>query len=475
MKHQKSWSFNPYKPVFFDIGDIYINRLVPSSSTIHFEWNKDEAVETYNIYCRERNCGDFAKVGETKELFFDITNLEAEKEFEFYVEADGKKSRIRLARTGEAVGVVVNYLHPEDHAYKFSGQFLCSPSLVRHPMGHLLSSMDVYEGSNRQCFTMIFRSDDDGKTWYHIAELYPAFWGKMFVHKGDVYMLACSTEYGDLLIGKSTDGGHTWSEPTTLLRGDRSNLYTNGVHKNPQPVVEFAGRLWNTIEWNKSPKGFHAPMVASVPVDADLLDSDSWAFSEPIDFDENWPGVESVKIHDGNMEGSLVIIDGELYSIMRWGINPVSTPAYGLVLGFKVNTEDPEAPLEYWRAIEFPGNRSKFTIKFDEVTKKYYSICTRLTNPYLSCRNLLTLMVSDDAVHWSVLKDIYDYRHMHPQKAGFQYVDFEIEGDDIIFLCRTGLNEPHGFHDTNYQTFDRIENFRKLVEDAGELEIFHVL
>ena len=84
-------------------------------------------------------------------------------------------------------------------------------------------------------------------------------------------------------------------------------------------------------------------------------------------------------------------------------------------------------------------------------------------------------MVSDDCVHWSVLKDIYDYRHMHPQKVGFQYVDFEIEGDDLIFLCRTGLNEPHGFHDTNYQTFDRVENFRKLVEDAGELEIFQVL
>ena len=63
---------------------------------------------------------------------------------------------------------------------------------------------------------------------------------------------------------------------------------------------------------------------------------------------------------------------------------------------------------------------------------------------------------------------------MDPQEAGFQYVDYEFEGDDIIFLCRTALNKPHGFHDSNYQTFDRVKNFRKLVEDAGELEIFHV-
>ena len=83
-------------------------------------------------------------------------------------------------------------------------------------------------------------------------------------------------------------------------------------------------------------------------------------------------------------------------------------------------------------------------------------------------------MVSDDCIHWSVLKDIYDYRHMDPMRVGFQYVDFEFEGDDIIFICRTGLNEPDNYHNTNYQTFDRIQNFRQILADAGELEIFDI-
>lgn len=473
MKKHNGWSYAPYKPVFFDVGDIYICRIVPSSSSIHFEWLAADGAEKYDIYLRERNCGEFKKIGETKGLYFDITDLEAEKEFEFYVEAGEKKSLIRLGRTGDAVGTVVNYLHPEDHAYKFSGQYLCSPSIVRLPDGHLLSSMDLYEGDNRQCLTLIFRSDDDGETWQYVTELYPAFWGKMFVHKGELYMLAVSTEYGDLLIGKSTDGGYNWSEPVTLLRGIHSRINTSGVHKNPQPVMIYDGRLWGTLEWHLSPRGYHAPMVMSAPVDADLMDPDSWAYSEPIDYDPDWKGIENIKSY-GNMEGSLTVIDGELYNIMRYDIIPTSNPPYGLIMGFKVNTKDPEAPLEFWRTIEFPGNRSKFTIKYDEVSQKYYAFATRFKNPYLSSRNILSLMVSDDAIHWSILKDIYDYSHLHPQKAGFQYVDYEFKGDDIIFLCRTGLNEPHGFHDTNYQTFDRVKNFRKLVEDAGELEIFHI-
>ncbi|MBE6762720.1 MAG: exo-alpha-sialidase, partial [Ruminococcaceae bacterium] len=48
-------------------------------------------------------------------------------------------------------------------------------------------------------------------------------------------------------------------------------------------------------------------------------------------------------------------------------------------------------------------------------------------------------------------------------KIGFQYVDFEIEGDDIIYLCRTAMNNAHNYHDANYSTFHRIKNFRDLI------------
>ena len=41
-------------------------------------------------------------------------------------------------------------------------------------------------------------------------------------------------------------------------------------------------------------------------------------------------------------------------------------------------------------------------------------------------------------------------------------IHFEFEGDDIIYLCRTAMNGAHSFHDSNYSTFHRVEDFRKL-------------
>ena len=184
MKKHNRWTYSPYHPPFFNSGDIYICRLVPSSTAIHLEWLALDGAKNYTIYCRIRDCDEYQKAGETGECFFDITGLQPALDYEFYVESDGKRSRVRLARTGEAVGVVVNYLHPDDKCYSFSGHCLCSPSMVRHHDGFLLSSMDVFEHGGGQCLTLIFRSDDDGQTWHYVTGLYPAFWGQRFIHNG---------------------------------------------------------------------------------------------------------------------------------------------------------------------------------------------------------------------------------------------------------------------------------------------------
>ena len=41
----------------------------------------------------------------------------------------------------------------------------------------------------------------------------------------------------------------------------------------------------------------------------------------------------------------------------------------------------------------------------------------------------------------------------------------KFEGDDIIYVCRTAINNAHNFHDANYSTFHRIKDFRKLVAE----------
>ena len=121
---------------------------------------------------------------------------------------------------------------------------------------------------------------------------------------------------------------------------------------------------------------------------------------------------------------------------MRFGVK-------GKALAYKVNTEDVEAPHEFSHTIPFPAHMSKFMIKYDAVSKKYYSVATRIYNwDNLITRNLLSLLSSDDLYNWNVVTNLLDYRHESSEKVGFQYVDFEIEGDDIIFLCK-GYSKNH--------------------------------
>ena len=455
MKGQSLWSYAPYKPFFHETGDIYVCRIVPTEDSIHLEW-LDAGKAEYTVKYRTLGESYFITYCVTDKKECDINGLEKDTDYEFFVSTNEKKSRIRFARCGESVGTAVNYLHPDDEAYAFSGRYLCSPSLVRHPDGYLLASMDLYAGACPQNLTLIFRSDDDGESWHYVSELMPCFWGKLFVHKNELYMLACSTEYGDLLIGKSLDGGKTFSAPVSLLRGLNGKNGSCGVHKNPQNMLVYGGRLYGTIEWGswKNTEYYHAAMVMSCDEDADLLDPESWYFSEPLKYDAAWEGTASDGTK-GNIEGTLCVApDGKLYNLMRYQTSEKK------ILAYLVNTDDPDAPLSYSHAIEFPANLSKFMIKKDNASGRYYSVATRRIDEPQTRRNLLSLMASYDLKSWTVVCDLIDKRNEDPDKIGFQYVDFEIEGDDIIYLCRTAINCANSYHNSNYHTFHRIKDFR---------------
>ncbi len=459
MKGYDKWSYAPYKPLLIEVGDIYISRVVPFENKIHFEWLGNSEKE-YHVFYKKRGDAEFFKAGVTSRCEFDIENLREGETYEFFVQSEDIKSLVRLARCGKSVGTVVNYLHPEDNAYSFSGRFLCSPSLVKHPDGYYLASMDLFAGNYLQNLTLIYRSDDGGKSWRYVSELMPCFWGKLFVHKGELYMLAVSTEYGDLLIGKSSDGGKTFCAPVALLRGLGSR--GDGVHKNPQNIVKYNGRIYETLEWGSwgNQEFGHAAMVMSCDENADLLVPENWTFSEPRTFDPGF-SEQTAGLPKNNMtiEGTLTMdTDGSLVNVMRFGNDK------GQALVYKVNAKNPETPLEYSRLINFPAHLSKFMIKYDEVSKKYYSVATRIYDKATpNARNLLSLVSSENLNDWTIVCDLLDGRDEDSAKVGFQYADFEFEGDDIIFLCRTAINGADSYHNTNYSTFHRIKNFRNLI------------
>lgn len=456
MKGYNGWSYAPYKPFFFEVGDIYICRVTYAASSIHLEWLEVEG--ECEVYYRKRGEGDFLAAGKTHGTEFDITGLDCETDYEFYVTSGEKKSRVRLARTGETAGTVVNYLHPEDKVYSFSGKYLASPCIVKHPDGFLLASMDVYGPQDPQNLTLIFRSDDGGETWHYVSELMPSFWGLMFIHQGELYMLSTSTEYGDLLIGRSTDGGKTFSIPTVLMRGVGGKNGKAGFHKAPHKILCDNGRLYTTVEWGSwgNSAGYkHAALVISIDENDDLMVAENWTFTDPIKFDIFAPELEGLTSNAMTIEGTLVKApDGKLLNIMRF-------EKHGYVIAYAL--KDTET-LSYSHIIEMPTNHSKFTIRYDEVSQKYYAI---VSEKYGDCkpgaRNLLSLVVSDDLEKWEVASRLIDYRHMDAKAVGFQYVDFFFDGSDILYLSRTALNGANNFHDSNQITFHRIKDFRNLV------------
>ncbi len=462
MRGHSAWSYAPYCPPLWESGDIYICRLAPAERSIRVEWLGGE--HRYELYCRKRDEGAFVCVGQTADTFFDIPVPNTDTDYEFYVQAGEKKSRIRLARAGKVEGTVVNYLHPDDAAYSFSGGRLASPSLVRLPDGALLASMDVYAKGAPQNLTLIFRSEDEGQSWQYLSELYPCFWGKMFVHKNELYMLGCSTEYGDLLIGKSTDGGKHFGTPSVIARGTGGKNGSVGFHRAPQNILEHGGRLYTSYEWGSWANGeyCHAAGVLSCDTDADLLTPENWYLSEPRRFDPAWlPEMEDVTPTTATIEGTVVEDpQGNLLDVMRFEC------AGAKVLLYRADPTDAQAPLTFARTMDFPAGHSKFIIRHDGC--RYYSVATRYfeggerTARGRAPRNLLSLLVSNDLVSWRVAQDLIDYRDHDINKYGFQYVDFDFDGEDIIFLCRTAMNGAADFHDSNYITFHRAESYKNL-------------
>ena len=153
----------------------------------------------------------------------------------------------------------------------------------------------------------------------------------------------------------------------------------------------------------------------------------------------------------------MIAPDGKLYNYMRY-----QTQIEKKILVYTV-PDDPDAPIEYSHPVAFDGNLSKFMIKFDEASGRYYSIISRRIDEPKTARNLLSLVSSVNLSDWELVCDLIDRRNDDPKMVGFQYVDFEIEGDDIIYLCRTAMNNAKNYHDANYSTFHRIENFRSLL------------
>lgn len=359
-------------------------------------------------------------------------------------------------------GIVIN------HEPASQGRYIGSPSVCILPDGNYVASHDFFGPSSNEhvrARTTIFRSLDKGKTWTRISEIDGQFWSNLFFHRGCLYIMGTFRHHGNLIIRRSDDGGISWSEPA----GSDSGLLLEGeYHTAPVPVIIHNGRIWRAIENARSYTEKwgvrYSAMVISAPVDADLLDASAWKTTNFLTHDSAY-----LNGHFGGwLEGNAVVTpDGSIVDFLR-----VATSEQGQDLAAIVSISDDGSTASFEPSagfIDFAGGARKFTIRYDSVSERYWTITNMIKEefkdlPAGSVRNTLVLKSSPDLNDWSIHKILIS--HPDVKKHGFQYVDWQFDGKDIIFVCRTAFDDQYGgannYHDANYLTFHRIKKYRKL-------------
>jgi hypothetical protein len=368
------------------------------------------------------------------------------------------------AQTEKVPGIVVNHIPAS------TGIYIGSPSICILPNGDYVASHDHFGPNSTEhtrALTSVYKSTNKGRSWEKISEINGQFWSNLFVHNRFLYIMGTWKHHGNFIIRRSSDGGVTWSEPSTKQSG---LLLEGEYHTAPMPVIIHNGRIWRAIENAGSTTTAwgirYSAMVISAPVNSDLLDASSWKSTNFLSYDSTYLDGQ----FGGWLEGNIVLTpDGRLVDILR-----VATSEKGRDMAAIVNISEDGSGASFDPStgfIDFAGGARKFSIRYDKKTRRYWTISNMITDefsdlPAGSVRNTLVIKSSADLINWSIHKILLQYPDV--KKHGFQYVDWQFDGRDIIFLSRTAYDDPYGgannYHDANYLTFHRIKNYASLLQ-----------
>jgi hypothetical protein len=274
--------------------------------------------------------------------------------------------------------------------------------------------------------------------------------------------------HGNLIIRRSPDGGVTWSEPMDSHTG---LLREGEYHTAPMPMIIHDGRIWRAIENARSYTTAwgirYGATVISAPADANLLDSSSWTTTNSLQYDSAYLNGN----FRGWLEGNAVVTpEGKIVDILRVA---TTEPGRDLVAIVNISDDGSEATFDPATGfMDFVGGARKFSIRYDKKSKHYWTICNMMSKEFSdinagSVRNTLVIKSSTDLRNWTVRRVLL--YHPDVKKYGFQYVDWQFDGKDIIYLSRTAYDDASGgannYHDANYLTFHRIKNYKRLLRE----------
>jgi hypothetical protein len=316
------------------------------------------------------------------------------------------------AQASSPLSVVINHIAKENR------DFIGSVSIRRLPLDELLASLFIYEGK-------------------------PTLLGRFLPLK-------------PFAVRRSLDAGVTWSQPT----GPNSGLilgkeFTPG--SSPVPVVEYGGRIWQAVEYNREKIRFpfkFTLVAISAPIGSDLLNAKNWAKSNALKPDRRWLSGKFC----GFFEGNAAVIPQGIVKVPRVQVEePVEYAAVTRVTkDGTVHSFDTKSDF-----VRMPGGAKKFCINLDPQGKGYWALANvspKLLPHSAGLRNTVSLLYSEELREWKITGHLL-HREDH-EKFAFQYVEFHFDRNDIVFVSRTAWGGAFNYNDANYFTFHRVKNFR---------------
>ncbi len=299
-------------------------------------------------------------------------------------------------------------------------------------------------------YTVLKKSTDGGASWTTVVDAIPNLrWASPFEDGGIIYLMGSDINTGNALIAKVAANG------TYDLAIVAQKVNVSGT--SPGSVVHANGRIYKA----------YLAATLSAAEGSDLLKAKSWTLSDKTNAEGMaYYGNEGSMVTDGN---------GKVYQVLHTNkINEsivLELSADGKTYTHLTGTDN--------GYVEFPTCVSKNSVVYDENSGRYLSLANIPTLAMENSkwgeasgaaerqRNVLALVVSTDLIQWSVAEYILVDREMtnpyySTRTHAFQYVDFKIDGNDIVMVVREAVGYTNTYHDGNYCTFYRIENFRNL-------------
>ncbi len=328
--------------------------------------------------------------------------------------------------------------------------FISDPEIVvlsdgSYVAAHALAGRE--SDSDTSGITSVFRSTDQGVTWSQTATVNGFLRGSMVEYGGALYMLGVDKDDGgQAVVCKSTDSGLSWIQTAT---------FSNGGSATPNNPVVYGDRLWSAA----------STATMSAPIVSNWMNTASWTLVG------GFPAYVDGWASEGEFIGEAQIVASPEQGIC---ILP-KVKQHALSAWAQVDSASRKVSFDPWHNfISMPGGEKKFGAGYDAVSGRFFV----LSNPILPAhsdtdtandmiRNTAALLSSPDLVNWNVEK-IFLYSTDY-EKDGFGYLNFDIDGDDMVLASRTafpvGGDDPERGHDSNLLTFHRIDDFRTATPD----------